>query len=88
MGNKAKVLLLSPNLKGIKGGVNRIQPSLGIGYLAAVLERDGHEVYVRDTALEGASNEMLLEDARTIVKGELRLKIFTSENIKYSSDLD
>ena len=37
MDRKGKILLISPNLKGIKGGVNRIQSSLGIGYLAAVL---------------------------------------------------
>ena len=27
---KAKVLLITPNLKGIGDGVNRIQPSLGL----------------------------------------------------------
>ena len=26
---KARILLITPNLKGIKDGLNRIQPSLG-----------------------------------------------------------
>ena len=51
MTKKAKVCLMTPNLKGMKGGVNRIQASLGIGYLAAVLRKAEHEVYIRDTAL-------------------------------------
>lgn len=70
MTKQGKVLLMTPNLKGIKGGVNRIQPSLGIGYLAAVLLRDGHEVHVRDTALEGYDNQVPLEDGRTLVIGQ------------------
>ena len=70
MTKKGRVLLISPNLKGMKGGINRIQPSLGIGYLAAVLEKEGHEVFVRDTALEGHDNEVVLKDGRTIVIGE------------------
>ena len=72
---KAKVALLTPNLKGIKGGVNRIQPSLGVGYLAAVLQREGHEVHVRDTALERYDNQVLLEDGRTVFIGETDTEI-------------
>jgi magnesium-protoporphyrin IX monomethyl ester (oxidative) cyclase len=68
--NKNKILLISPNLKGVKGGVNRIQPSLGIGYLAAVLEQKGHDVYVRDTALEGYNREVPLENKRMVQIGE------------------
>ena len=70
MAKKGKIVLISPNLNGIKGGINRIQPGLGIGYLAAVLERDGHEVYIRDTALEGLQNNIPLESGRMIVIGE------------------
>ena len=71
MAKKGKILLISPNLKGINGGLNRIQPGLGIGYLAAVLERDGqHEVHVRDTALEGHQNTSPIESGRMIVIGE------------------
>ena len=70
MAKKGKIVLISPNLNGIKGGINRIQPGLGIGYLAAVLERDGHEVYIRDTALEGHQNNIPLESGRMIVIGE------------------
>jgi len=51
MNKKAKVCLMTPNLKGMKGGVNRIHASLGIGYLGEVLRKAEHEVYIRDTAL-------------------------------------
>ena len=37
MSKKARVFLIAPNLKGMKNGVNRIQPGLGIGYLAPEL---------------------------------------------------
>ncbi len=82
MARKGKILIMSPNLKGVKGGVNRIQPSLGVGYLAAVLEREGHEVHIRDTALEGHGNEVLLEDGKTIMRGESDAEI-----AKYVSSL-
>ena len=55
---RGRILLLSPNLKGIAGGVNRIQPGLGIGYLAAIMEQAGHSVAIRDTSLEGHHNEV------------------------------
>ena len=36
--NKARVLLMTPNLKGMDDGVNRIQPSLGVMLIAGMLE--------------------------------------------------
>ena len=36
MKKKAKVLLVTPNLKGIADGVNRIQPSLGLMLIAMI----------------------------------------------------
>ncbi len=66
---KKRILLISPNLKGIKGGINRIQPGLGIGYIAASLEKAGYEVYVYDSALEGFNNKKVLEDGKTILVG-------------------
>ena len=48
-----RVLLISPNLLGIRDGINRIQPGLGIMYIAAVLEQRGFQVAIRDTAIEG-----------------------------------
>ena len=57
----------------MKGGVNRIHASLGIGYLGAVLRKAEHEVYIRDTALEGYNNEKPL-DGRTIMIGETNMK--------------
>jgi anaerobic magnesium-protoporphyrin IX monomethyl ester cyclase len=67
MKKKAKVLFITPNLKGIKGGINRIQPCLGIGYLGAVLREAGYEVYIRDTALEGYKVEKQLNDKMILV---------------------
>ena len=46
MTKKAKVLLITPNLKGIGDGVNRIQPSLGLMLIAANLEKNGHIVKI------------------------------------------
>jgi len=58
---KGRVLLLTPNLKGMDDGVNRIQPSLGVMLIAAMLERHGHIVKIHDTALEGWDNRVLVD---------------------------
>jgi radical SAM superfamily enzyme YgiQ (UPF0313 family) len=50
-----KILLLSPNIKGVAGGINRIQPSLGLAYLASYLKND-HDVFIKDTAVDGWEN--------------------------------
>ena len=47
---KGKILLITPNLKGISDGVNRIQPSLGLMLIAPVLEKEGHKVKIYDAA--------------------------------------
>ncbi len=43
---KGKVLLVTPNLKGIEDGVNRIQPSLGFLLIAPILEKNGSDVKI------------------------------------------
>ena len=58
---KAKVLLVSPNLKGMADGVNRIQPSLGLMLIAQVLIENGHEVKIIDTALNGWENREFVD---------------------------
>ena len=58
---KGRVLLLTPNLKGMDDGVNRIQPSLGVMLIAAMLEQHGHNVKIHDTALEGWENRVLVD---------------------------
>ena len=73
MNKKAKVCLMATNLKGMKGGVNRIHASLGIGYLGAVLRKAEHEVYIRDADLERYNNEKPL-DGRIIMIGETNMK--------------
>src|SRR3989344_793365 len=66
---KGRILLMSPNLRGLQDGIIRIQPGLGIGYVAAVARQMGHEVFVRDTALEGYDKVSAIDD-RTIGVGE------------------
>lgn len=56
-----KIALLSPNLLAQKKGIKRIQPGLGIMYLAGELERRGYQVFLRDTALEGYEREVQSE---------------------------
>jgi len=64
---KSKVLLVTPNLKGIENGVNRICPSLGLMLIAQPLLNAGHEVKIHDTALEGWGNRKLLDKKNKIV---------------------
>jgi len=53
---KGRILLLTPNLKGVADGVNRIAPSLGLMLIAQPLIDSGHIVKIHDTALEGWDN--------------------------------
>ena len=69
MPKKAKVLLITPNLKGVKDGLNRIQPPLGLMIMAAALRDRGHEVAIHDTALEGWDNQRDL-DEKTVLIGQ------------------
>ena len=52
---KQRVLLIAPNLNGVKDGLNRIQPPLGLMLIANQVEKDGHIVKIQDTALEGSN---------------------------------
>ena len=58
---KGRVLLISPNMRGMDDGVNRIQPSLGLMLIAGVLEDKGHIVKIHDSALEGFHNRKLID---------------------------
>lgn len=53
-----RILLIAPNVLGLKDGINRIQPGLGIMYIAAVLEQRGCAVAVYDSALEGYERQI------------------------------
>ena len=64
---KARVLLLTPNLVGVKDGLNRIQPSLGVMSIAQVLIDQGHVVKIYDTALEGWSQKRDLGDNKVLI---------------------
>ena len=50
---KGRILLITPNLKGVKDGMNRIQPSLGLMTIAQNLLDNNHIVKIHDSALEG-----------------------------------
>jgi len=64
---KAKVLFITPNLKGIADGVNRIQPSLGLMLIAPILERAGHTVKIHDAALEGWEHQTIIDSESNMV---------------------
>ena len=64
---KARVLLVTPNLKGIKDGLNRIQPPLGLMLIAQTLLNEGHEVKIHDFALEGWNNRKDWDKANNLV---------------------
>ena len=67
MKKKAKVLLITPNLKGISDGVNRIQPSLGLMLIAPILEKHGHQVKIYDSALDGWDKRKIIDEKNNIV---------------------
>jgi len=64
---KAKILFITPNLKGIADGVNRIQPSLGLMLIAPILENAGHTVKIYDAALEGWEHQTMIDSANNMV---------------------
>ncbi len=68
---KGRVLLVTPNLNGMKDGVNRIQPPLGPMIAANVIRNEyGHDVKIHDTALADWNNQRLQQDGRTVVIGQ------------------
>ena len=84
---KAKVLLISPNMRGLDDGVNRIQPSLGLMLIASMLLDSGHEVKIWDTALEGWKNKRLIDPVKKkLVIGQTDVEI---ENVisNFSPDI-
>ena len=60
-------MLITPNLKGIGDGVNRIQPSLGLLLIAPILEQNGHQVKIYDSALDGWENREIIDKKNNIV---------------------
>ena len=64
---KARVLLVTPNLKGIKDGLNRIQPPLGLMLIAQTLIDEGHIVKIHDFALEGWDNRVDIDVKNNLV---------------------
>ena len=84
---KGKVLLITPNLKGIEDGVNRIQPSLGFLLIAPILEKNGFDVKIYDAALAGWENRKTLDEKNKIILiGQSDEKI-AKEISDYSPDI-
>ena len=50
---KARVLLAAPNLLVNEGELSRIEPPMGLLLFAPLLKQDGHEVLIKDFALDG-----------------------------------
>ncbi len=64
---KGRILLITPNLKGVKDGLNRIQPSLGLMTIAQNLLDNNHIVKIHDTALEGWHNKVDLGNDKVMI---------------------
>jgi anaerobic magnesium-protoporphyrin IX monomethyl ester cyclase len=70
MEKKGRVLLMAPNMNGMPNGINRILPAHGIASLGGRIRDQGHELQIRDTALEGYDNHTPNPDGVTISIGE------------------
>ena len=64
--NKTRILLITPNLKGISDGTNRIQPSLGLMLIGELLIREGHEIKIYDSALDGWDNRTIIDEKKKL----------------------
>ena len=64
---KNRILLITPNLIGIKDGLNRIQPPLGLMIMASTLLKKNYEVKILDTALEGWSNKVAIDNDKIYI---------------------
>ena len=64
---KGRILLITPNLKGVKDGMNRIQPSLGLMTIAQNLLDNNHIVKIHDSALEGWNKTIDLGNDKVMI---------------------
>lgn len=58
---KARVLMVTPNLRVSEGELSRMQPPLGLMIFAPLLMQDGHTVKIHDFALEGWRTKILID---------------------------
>lgn len=81
MSKRNKILLIAPNLKGIKGKINHLQPSLGLMTLASVLKERGRDVSIYDSALEGWNNITYIDERSYLVGNSIdQIKERISDN--------
>ena len=59
---KARVLMVTPNLRVSEGELSRMQPPLGLMIFAPMLIKDGHTVKIHDFALEGWKTKRLIDE--------------------------
>ena len=85
--NKARILLVTPNLKGIADGTNRIQPSLGLMLIGELLIQHGHEVKIYDSALDGWGNRKIIDEKNKIVLIGDNDEIIKNKITKFNPDI-
>ena len=62
------IVLISPQVLAPKNTVRRCQPPLGIAYLAAMLEKAGHEVLCVDCVVLDYDNVVELNDGSGFIR--------------------
>ena len=68
---KGRILLTAPNLLVNEGELSRIEPPLGLLLFAPLLQAEGHEVLIKDYALEGWHIETLFDEKnKRYIKGQ------------------
>jgi len=67
MGNRMKILLINPSQVGVYGkAIPPSFPPLGLGYIGAVLEKEGHNVYILDFDADKMSNDKIIKFLKKI----------------------
>ena len=61
---KARVLLVTPNLKVNEGELSRMQPSLGLMIFAQMLIDQGHKVKICDFALDVSEQNFIYKSLK------------------------
>ncbi|HLD00363.1 MAG TPA: radical SAM protein [Candidatus Nanoarchaeia archaeon] len=66
---KGRILLMTPNLKGLSdpNSVHRIQPPLGPMIAASIIRQQGHEVKIHDCALADFYNRVPIDEKSVLI---------------------
>ncbi|MDC1174975.1 cobalamin-dependent protein [Bacteriovoracaceae bacterium] len=78
---KPRVALLSPQVIGFSDQIRRVQPPLGLAYLAAILEKNNAEdILIYDAAAEGYNHIIDVDKPEDIVNPDSKLIQFGADN--------